>query len=62
MEKVVSIRPLSEEGIPPTYDDPVESFQVFAELLNCGKLFYPDAENSSPLRSKAYRIIPLAEK
>ena len=55
MEKVVSIRPLAQEGIPPLIEDPVEALQVFEEILRRGAAFYPKT-NDSPLAVSAGKI------
>jgi len=61
MEKVVSNKPLTEEGIPPCYSDPRKALAIFAEILKRGRLFYPNADSSSPKQSKTVRILPLSE-
>ena len=61
MERVIQKKPLSEEGIPPTFDDPQEALEVFAEILKRGRLFYPNYDDSSRRHSRVYRIVPLAE-
>lgn len=58
MEKVAIKRPLETEGIPPLIDDPQEALAVFAEILKCGALFYPEPDKTFP---KIWRIVPLAE-
>lgn len=61
MEKVVSKKPLTGEGIPPCYSEPREALAIFAEILKRGRLFYTDADSSSPKQSKTIRILPLSE-
>ncbi|MFT6178969.1 MAG: hypothetical protein ACI9NQ_002223 [Paracoccaceae bacterium] len=38
-----------------------EALEIFAEILKRGRLFYPNADDTSPRHSRIYRIVPLAE-
>lgn len=61
MEKVISKKPLKREGIPPCYHNQEEALTIFAEILKRARLFYPNADDTSPRHSRVYRIVPLAE-
>gem|GEM_PF-1277718 len=61
MVKEASKKPLKDEGVPPCYTNPKEALEIFAEILKRGRLFYPDADDTSPRNSRVYRIVPLAE-
>jgi hypothetical protein len=61
MEKVVVKRPLVSEGIPPLIRDPVESLEVFAEILKRGAMFYPDYDETAEGYPRVCRVVALAK-
>jgi len=61
MERVALKRSLETEGVTPLIEDPQRAMEVFEEILKRGTMFYPEADETSPRHSRAYRIVPLAE-
>ena len=61
VEKVVIKRPLESEGIPPLIEDPRETLEVIAAILERGALLYPDADGALKGHPRVCRVIALGE-
>lgn len=62
MEKVITKRPLSTEGVPPLISDRAEAMRIFGELLRRGQSLYPSSHDPSEGYPRVYRIVALKER